>query len=53
LSELCVGKQFFHIISAMEHISDNCFPNALWASASGGFRIVSDILVIRRFLFNT
>ena len=24
----------------------SCFPNAVWASASGAFRIISDILVI-------
>ena len=27
------------------------FPNAVWASASGCFRIVSDTLVIKRFNF--
>ena len=37
--------------SAMGHISAfsktySCFPNAVWASASGGFRIVSDTVVL-------
>jgi len=29
------------------------FPNAVWASASGGFRIVSDTLVHERSVLNT
>jgi len=37
-----MGKQFF-TISAMGRIF--CLPNAVWASASGRFRIVSDALV--------
>ena len=42
----CKGKN--SIPTAIENRSLSyffCFPNAVWASASGGFRIVSDTLV--------
>jgi len=45
-----VRKRFFYGISVMGQIlafteSIFCFPDAVWASASGGFLIVSDTLV--------
>jgi len=47
----CVGKQFlteFFCNETDTHVPQNvffCFPNGVWASASGGFGIVSDTLV--------
>ena len=50
--KFCVGKQPFtefrqwnRCIPAF-YRTYFCFPNAVWASASGGFHIVSDTLVI-------
>ena len=45
-SEILRGKAVFHRISAMGQIPTFCFPNMVWASARGGFRIVSDTLVV-------
>jgi len=51
LMKFCVGKQFFHRISVMGQILTLhrayffCFPNVVWALASGAFSIVSDTLV--------
>ena len=45
--KFCAGKQFSHNFANWTDTSvpQNvliCFPDAVWASASGGFRIVSD-----------
>jgi len=49
--KFCVGKQFFaefrqwdRYPHSAEHIS--CFPNAVLASASGAFHIVSNTLLL-------
>ena len=49
--KFCVGSSFFSQNFGNRtdvHVSQNvfCFLNAVWASASGTFRIVSDTLVL-------
>jgi len=49
--KFCMGSSFFTEFRQWDRYPCStsyifCLPNALWASASGGFRIVSDTLVI-------
>jgi len=50
-SEILRGEAIFHINQQWDRYPRSterifCFPNAAWASASSGFRIASDTLII-------